>query len=91
MPCALLLLLLSLGHDLAAKKEENRMRDENKKSVLLKPREIVLSTPDKKKLWAPATRATVLGSSSNLDHMFLTGFLYRRSFRILAKSARTKR
>ena len=25
------------------------MRDENKKSVLLKPREIVLSTPEKKK------------------------------------------
>jgi len=32
MPCALLLLLLSLGHDLAAKKEKNRMRDENKKA-----------------------------------------------------------
>ena len=31
MPCALLLLLLSPGHDLAAKKEKNRMRDENKK------------------------------------------------------------
>ena len=30
MPCALLLvlLLLSLGHDLAARKEKNRMRDE---------------------------------------------------------------
>ena len=52
MPCALLLLLLSLGHDLAAKKEKNRtvrMRDENKKSVLQKPREIVLSTPEEKK------------------------------------------
>ena len=39
MPCALLLvlLLLSLGHDLAAKKEKNRVRDENKnkKSVWL--------------------------------------------------------
>ena len=32
MPCALLLLLLSLGHDLGAKKEKNRMRDENKKA-----------------------------------------------------------
>ena len=42
MPCALLLLLLSLGHDLAAKKEKNRMRDENKKAF-------VLSTPEKKK------------------------------------------
>ena len=49
MPCALLLLLLSLGHDLAAKKEKNRMRHENKKAFLLKPREIVLSTPEKKK------------------------------------------
>ena len=33
----------------------------------------------------------MLGSSSNLDHRFRTGFLYRRRFRILAKSARTKR
>ena len=32
MPCALLLLLLSQGHDLAAKKEKNRMCDENKKA-----------------------------------------------------------
>ena len=58
MPCALLLLLLSLGHDLAAKKEKNRMRDENKKSVLLKPREIVLSTPGKKKQTLGARHAS---------------------------------
>ena len=41
----------------------------------------------KKKLWAPATRATVLGSSSNLDQRVRKGFPYRRSFRILPKSA----
>ena len=44
-----------------------------------------------KKNWAPATRATVLGSSSNFDHRFRTAFQYRRSFGFLAKSAQTKR
>ena len=38
----------------------------------------------KKKLWAPATRATVHGSSSNLDDRFLTAFLCRCRFRVLA-------
>ena len=45
----------------------------------------------RKKLWEPATRATALGSSSNLDHRFRTAFLCRRSFRVFPKSARTKR
>ena len=40
---------------------------------------------------APATRATVLGSSSNLDDRFRTSFLCQPRFRVLAKSARTKR
>ena len=34
---------------------------------------------------------TVVGSSSNLDDRLRTAFLCRRSFRVLAKSARTKR
>ena len=45
----------------------------------------------KKKLWEPATRATVLGSNSNLNYRIRTAFLCRRSFRVFAQSARTKR
>ena len=37
-------------------------------------REIVVSTPEKKKLQAPSTRATALGSSSNLDDRFCAAF-----------------
>ena len=50
-----------------------------------------LSIASGKKLWEPATRATVLGSSLNPDHRIRTAFLCRRHFRVFAKSARTKR
>ena len=47
--------------------------------------------PAEKNFWEPATRATVLASSSNLDHRIRTTFLCRRSFKVLARSARMKR
>ena len=53
MPCALLLLLLSLGHDLAAKKEKNRMRDENKKAFYWNPGKSSYPLPKKKNFGRP--------------------------------------
>ena len=56
-----------------------------------KPGKSSYPLPKKRKKRAPTTRATVLGSSSNLDDRFRTAFLCRRSFMVLAKSARTNR
>ena len=56
-----------------------------------KPGKSSYPLPKKKKKRAPTTRATVLGSSSNLDDRFRTAFLCRRSCMVLAKSARTKK
>ena len=48
MPCALLLLLLSLGNDFAAKIEKNRMRDENKKAFTETPGNRLIHSRKKK-------------------------------------------
>ena len=49
------------------------------------------SPPKKNFERSPRELQIVLGSSSNLDDRFRTAFLCRRSSRVLAKSARTKR